>query len=255
MKTTVFILAMSLLVSSIILAQNAGSVKGRVLDSKTKEPLQGAHVYVEYAGSKIGTLTDNDGRFTLKPLNPGKYQVCVSFVGYNEKKIETTIFAGETTFMKDILLSDVIVIGGKDGIVVTDEKQDVRLIDPGQTNKIPIKSAELEKMPNSGNVAMVVRSISSEVQISDNGKDIVFRGSRNGSSAVYIDGVKQSDLSSTVPKCAIGSIMVYTGGIPAQYGDVTGGVVVIETKNYFSVRAEYNIKHYNKRQQNRMEEE
>jgi hypothetical protein len=25
---------------------------------------------------------------------------------------------------------------------------------------------------------------------------------------------------------------VYTGGLPARYGDVTGGVIVIETKTY-----------------------
>ena len=25
---------------------------------------------------------------------------------------------------------------------------------------------------------------------------------------------------------------VYTGGLPARYGDVTGGVIVVETKTY-----------------------
>jgi hypothetical protein len=36
-----------------------------------------------------------------------------------------------------------------------------------------------------------------------------------------------------IPGRAIGSIIAYSGGIPAKYGDFTGGVVVIETKSYF----------------------
>jgi outer membrane receptor protein involved in Fe transport len=38
-----------------------------------------------------------------------------------------------------------------------------------------------------------------------------------------------------IPSSAIGSISVYTGGLPAKYGDTTGGVVVIETKSYMDL--------------------
>ncbi|HMC97583.1 MAG TPA: hypothetical protein VKG92_08025, partial [Flavobacteriales bacterium] len=48
----------------------------------------------------------------------------------------------------------------------------------------------------------------------------------------FIDGVKQSGSVPRVPPSAISSISVYTGGLPARYGDVTGGVIVIETKTY-----------------------
>jgi len=34
-------------------------------------------------------------------------------------------------------------------------------------------------------------------------------------------------------------VAVYTGGVPAKYGDCTGGVVVIETKNYLSLYQEW----------------
>ncbi len=248
MRTTTILFAIGMIISSWTFGQSAGSIKGRVLDAKTKEPIPGANVYVDMAGTKVGTTSDLDGRFTVKPLNAGNYQLTISYVSYNEKKVGVTVFSGEITFMKDVYLSDVIEIGGKEGIVVTADNKSARVIDPGQIGRIPVKAAELERMPNSGNVAMVLRNVTSEAQISDDGKDIVFRGSRNGSSAVYIDGVKQKDLATTVPGCSIGSIMVFTGGIPARYGDVTGGIVVIETKDYFSVRADYNIKEYNKKE-------
>jgi hypothetical protein len=34
--------------------------------------------------------------------------------------------------------------------------------------------------------------------------------------------------------------MVYSGAIPAKYGDTTGGVVVMETLSYFDLLREYN---------------
>ena len=65
-----------------------------------------------------------------------------------------------------------------------------------------------------------------------NGDGLYFRGSRTENMASYIDGVKVSGAVPRVPPSAISSISVYTGGLPARYGDVTGGVVVIETKTY-----------------------
>jgi hypothetical protein len=49
-----------------------------------------------------------------------------------------------------------------------------------------------------------------------------------------LDGVKGNEMMN-VPSCAIGRMMVYTGGIPAKYGDTLGGVVVMETKSYFDL--------------------
>ena len=39
----------------------------------------------------------------------------------------------------------------------------------------------------------------------------------------------------TFPAVAISSYSVYTGGLPAKYGDTSGGVIEIETKSYFDL--------------------
>jgi outer membrane receptor protein involved in Fe transport len=36
----------------------------------------------------------------------------------------------------------------------------------------------------------------------------------------------------SLPMNAIAEINVITGGVPAQFGDATGGIVVITTKSY-----------------------
>lgn len=59
-------------------------------------------------------------------------------------------------------------------------------------------------------------------------------GARETSTLYVIDGIKVIG-SSYVPLNAIAEINVYTGGIPANYGDFTGGVIEIKTKGYTGV--------------------
>lgn len=252
MKTIKIFMMLVIIPNIITTAQNAGSINGKVLDASTKQPLIGCNIYIDDDGRKVGTISDADGRYTLKPLPAGTYQVNYSFIGYNTQTIEANVFPGEKTFMKDIKLSDGITIGG---VTVTAERNDVRLIDPGQIGKTSVMSGEIKNIAGSNNPVMVIRAITSEAQISKDGKDIVFRGSRNGSSAVYIDGIKQSGLNSAIPGSAIGSIVVYSGGIPAQYGDVTGGIIVLNTKSYFDVRAERRILASKKKDEKAVNEE
>jgi outer membrane receptor protein involved in Fe transport len=47
--------------------------------------------------------------------------------------------------------------------------------------------------------------------------------------------MKVADEMSGIPSLAIGSLEIYTGGIPAKYGDVTGGVIMMTTKGYFDI--------------------
>ena len=66
-----------LLMANIVLAQ--GTIKGTVIDPKTKEPVPFANVVAKQDGKQIkGTQTDFEGKFTLKPLPVGQYDIQVS---------------------------------------------------------------------------------------------------------------------------------------------------------------------------------
>ena len=49
-----------------------------------------------------------------------------------------------------------------------------------------------------------------------------------------LEGMKRTQVFN-VPSCSIANMMVYTGGIPAKYGDTMGGVIVVETEGYFDL--------------------
>lgn len=70
-------------------AQSKGSVKGKVVDAKTKEPVEFAVVAVRnLADSTVeGTsAVDKNGDFVIGQLAAGKYDVLISFVGYQAVK-------------------------------------------------------------------------------------------------------------------------------------------------------------------------
>jgi len=91
----------------------------------------------------------------------------------------------------------------------------------------------LKEAPVKFDIKKLVTSMSSDVRQSEDG-ELVFRGARKGDMIYLIDGVKTRDAGS-VPSVSIGRMQLYTGGLPAKYGDTLGGVVVIESKSYFDL--------------------
>ena len=83
-----------------------------------------------------------------------------------------------------------------------------------------------------GNITDAIINISAEVTKDSNG-DLHVRGSRGDATAYIVDGVKSPNISG-VPALSVENVSIITGGIPAQYGDNTSGVIVVTTKDYFS---------------------
>jgi len=243
MKKFKLILSILLFSYSLLNAQS-GTIKGKVLD-EDQYPMPNVHVYVEVAGNKIGDVTDMDGNYTIKPLSPGKYNLMMSSIGYQDKIISGVyVKPNGLTFIKTLSMHQGVKLAQADVIAYR-----VPLIDPGNPSEMTTTGAELENMPDSRNLPNVIRNLSSDIQVSDGGNDIIIRGSRPGSSSYYVDGVKVDDLSS-VPGTGIGSISVYSGGIPAKFGDLTGGVVVIESKTYFDFLNEHEARERKRKEMN-----
>lgn len=87
----------------------------------------------------------------------------------------------------------------------------------GQT----VTREDLAKMPTRS--AAGVASTVGGVYLEEGTENLNIRGGRDDANIYFIDGVKVQG-SHNVPKSAIKQVTVLTGGIPANYGDVTGGV-------------------------------
>jgi hypothetical protein len=62
-----------------------GTVKGKIVDKQTKEPIPFANVVVEVGGVQMGGATsDFDGNYLIKPVPAGKVDLKATYVGYND---------------------------------------------------------------------------------------------------------------------------------------------------------------------------
>lgn len=221
------------LITIFSFGQNFGEIHGIVKDYNSGEPMPFATVSTDYGGKLIGTTTDIDGRFKLKPLHPGKYDISVQFLGYDTRVIQ----AVEVTPSRIYVLGEVLLASNNELPPVVVEGH--TLIHKDQPNTMVIKAAELRHNALLKSPAKMIGTFTPELKTDDNGMFIV-RGGRPGTSMTMLDGIKVTGALSNIPGSAIKTITVHTGGIPAKYGDITGGVVVIETKSYFDYFYESN---------------
>lgn len=91
-----------------------GSLTGTVSDSQTGDPLPGANVLIQQLG--VGASAALDGTYTVENVQPGTYNVRVTFLGYRTINREVTISAGTNTqnfsMQLDFLGLDEMVVTG-----------------------------------------------------------------------------------------------------------------------------------------------
>jgi hypothetical protein len=235
-KTTICT-ALAILFSLMLQAQSYGEIHGKVIDEKGK-PLFDVSVQCNVGANIVGDRTDSLGNFRLKPLAAGEYTVVMRLTGYKEVNISNAeVSADKITRLANTVMND--TIGNLSTIVVIAYKDPLIQVDGG--NVVSIRAKELEQMSTShgGDLKKIATSLTSDIKVSANGEELYFRGSRSGSVIYFIDGVKIRQNVPNVPGSGISSMQVYTGGVPAKYGDTTGGVIVVETKSYLE---EYNEK-------------
>lgn len=222
MRTTLLFLT-AILMSTAAYA-GFGEIGGQVTDAQTGDPMPGAYVKLFVGESMIkATSTDLDGYYTLNPVEVGTYRVEVSFIGMATQKIEgVKVSNGQTLTMNFKMSVDVMQV-----VEVSGYKT---LVNPGYAGTVTmIDSKTIET--SAADPVDVIAVTSSKAYQSDSGEPIQFNGARVNATAYMVDGVRIRDVPYII-RNSIDEMLVLTGGVPAKYGDFTGGIIVIETKSY-----------------------
>lgn len=229
MKNLLFVAALASLswMPFVSHSQNIGEIRGRVIDKTSKEPLAYVVVAIFLEGQLVSTgSSDNDGYFSIKPLKGAVYTVKVQSLGYNKLEISGVIVSN----VKSTSLSLELLTSGVDLPVITLEEYRIKLFDPTEVSVIrTLDAEEIQNSPTTDVKSMA--SLAAGVYQEDEGGTLNVRGSREEGTQYIIDGVKVIGAFS-IPKAAIKEMSVLTGGIPAQFGDATGGIIIITTKGY-----------------------
>jgi len=227
-----YLIIISLLVgfSSTLWAQQA-SVKGRVIDALSNEPMPFVNVIV--LGTSIGTVTDIDGNFQLKGLKPGFLRVQASFVGYHPAlSSEFEINNAKVAFIEIKLeLRDTEI----EEVTVTTSP--FRKTEESPVSLKTIGIAEIEKSPGANrDISKVIQSYAGVLSSPSFRNDIIIRGGGPSESRFYLDGIEVPNINHFATQGASGGavgilnadlireVNYYSGAFPSNRGNALSGV-------------------------------
>lgn len=217
----------------------SGSISARVTDLQTGQPIAGALVSV--AGKNKSVTTDHDGDVTLEKIPAGVVELRISAVSYGLLKKRTLVPAGAAVAL-DLRLGQealrdtqqVTVIAGPYDPVVPDAVSQY-FLSPTELQDL---STVLANDP--------FRAVASLPGVSSNQEfyaDFAVRGAGLRHIGVYIDGVlvdrptysleDSGDIGSVsvVNGDVVGSVSLMSGSFPVSYGDRTGAILAVATRD------------------------
>ncbi|HMX40508.1 MAG TPA: carboxypeptidase regulatory-like domain-containing protein, partial [Saprospiraceae bacterium] len=208
-----------LLSAGVVLAQTI--LTGKVIDESTKEDLIGASVKITKGGEVVkGAATDFNGSYRIA-LDPGKYDVEVTYTGYTTSRVTGVQVLSNTINYQNFEMSSGTVLD-----VVEIKTYKVPLIKQDETSTgQAITSEQIKNLPTRS-VQQIVATTAGTTSI--DGGDVSIKGSRSNATNYYIDGIRVQ--GSPPPVQDLEQLQVITGGLGAEYGDVTGGVISLTTK-------------------------
>lgn len=216
-----------------------GAIKGQILNNDN-EPVIGATIRITSGGILIGgSFTDENGKYTYKPINAGSYEIIVQSPEIQTKRMNKVEVNPDKTTYVDMKVS----VYELDGVIVEAEYEKP-LVDK---NFVDMKSlnadAFLHMAVDRGDIKAAIVNIASDVTMDENG-DLHVRGGRGDATAFIVDGVRSPGITG-VAALSVENVSIITGGIPAQYGDATSGFIVVTTKDYFSgIRSKHMRENY-----------
>jgi iron complex outermembrane recepter protein len=231
--------------------QKTTALTGTVTDSKSTS-IPKASVYI--LNTNYGTLTDEQGKFQLGDLKPGKYQLNVSAVGYgtfNEEintaeKNDVTIVLTEA----DVHLDEVVVSAQK--------KEELLQQLPFSISALSSSKVKDYRLWRNKDITAIIPNLYS-ANPGDDRNVTSIRGitstSYDPAVATYVDGVNQFSLDTYIPQLFdIERVEVLRGPQGTLYGrNAMGGVINIITKaptNETNGFAELNFGNYNQQRYN-----
>ena len=211
------------LFSTMIFAQAKISLKGLVIDSMTRKPVDMATVMV--LETKTKTYTDEYGRYSVSFPSAGTYTLIVKSDGNQIYQEKIVLSAPEE---RNIVLKPLKVQGG--AITIKGER------DIQKTSRYTMTVKELKEVPASfGDSISALTSLPNVTRTDGFFGPLVIRGSDPNYNGYFIDGIPIyspyhfGGLHSVINNNLMSEIDLYSSAFPAHFGYAQGAVININT--------------------------
>jgi len=219
-------------------ARHTVAIRGKVSDAKTGEGIAKALVSIREQSRQ--TVTDSTGAFSFPQVAPGEVELYVSTVGYELLKSKLQV-AGDRDVEAEIYLGQQ-ASKPKETINVTADPLDP--IQPGVVSSDTLDNTELKNLATVivDDPLRSVQTLPGVATSDDYNAQFSLRGSGFSNIGVYVDGVLLSSPFHTAEDIqqtgsvtffnsdVIDSLELMSGGFPAKYGERTGAILDVKTR-------------------------
>ena len=233
------ILSLLLVLPTLLFSQIDGSINGYVYDSKSQLPLLGANVIIE--GTEKGAISDENGFFEITNISPKSYNLSVSYVGYQSKKIFNIIIKSKGNQTLEILL-----------VESSEELEEIILYESPFKKSIEtplsvntFSRVEIESYPGADNdVTKVVQSMPGlSPSVGGFRNDIIIRGGAPNETVYYLDEIEIPNINHFSTQGSAGGpqgminisfineVTLSTSAFGVEYDNPLSGVLQFNQKN------------------------
>lgn len=213
--------------------KTSGIIAGKVSDA-TGKPLAYASILLEEL--KLGVLTDDNGKYSIRKVPQGKHKVLVSFLGYGTRSMNIEVNKDSLYITLDFTLEeaqenlDEVTVNGK--TKETELETEGFAVNAVKTKEASVRNIQTNELLNT-TVGVKIRQnggLGSDVSYSLNGLS-------GNSVRIFIDGIPISTYGNSfnlnsIPPSMIKQIEVYKGVVPGHLADdALGGAINIMLHN------------------------
>jgi hypothetical protein len=211
-----------------------GTIKGRVLDKETQEPLMYTNISV--VGTNMGGITNENGGFILDNIPVGVRTLQFSYIGYETRRVENVSVIGSADVNLVIeLIPQAISLAD---VTVTPSQFSIMGQEPAV--KQTLTQRDLQTIPFGEDIYRAITRLPG-ISASDFSAKFTVRGGENEEILLLMDGMElqepfhlkdiEGGALSIIDIAAIEGIDLMTGGFSAEYGDRMSGVFKIKTRS------------------------
>ncbi|GAB5552349.1 MAG: TonB-dependent receptor [Saprospiraceae bacterium] len=231
MKSIFYTCFLSLLFFSALSAQN-GIIKGVVSDAINNEPIAFANVLI--VGTGQGTVTDEEGRYEIRNLEPNLYDITASFVGYTDK----TIFEIQVSNSKPAEVNFQLESSAEEIDEVVVKASPFRKTEESPVSLRTIGVAEIQRNPGANrDISKVVQTLPGVTTTAAFRNDLIIRGGAPNENRFYLDDVEVPNINHFATQGASGGpvglinvnfineVDFFSGAFPANRGNTLSSVL------------------------------
>ncbi|MEX2600413.1 MAG: TonB-dependent receptor [Balneolaceae bacterium] len=210
-------------------------LQGLVTDHTSAQPLYGANIVLNPESDEhalLGTTSDSEGYYRVASIQPGRWVVQISYVGYTSYTDTLMIREGESRSLNISLEPDDAELGE---LIVSGAGGAARREDGAQR----ISPVDLRRVPGpaSGDLAAYLQTLPGVVSMGDRGGQVFIRGGTPSENMVLVDGALIYQPTHIVgffspfPQNLVSGVDFYAGGFGPRYSGRSSSVMDIRMKH------------------------